>query len=53
MIYNNATFMGISWKVIINSFKYYIKDKPQDSLKDYVQTFVKYLAFMNIYTRNA
>lgn len=53
MIYNNATFMGISWKVIINSFKDYIKDKPQDSLKDYVQTFVKYLAFMNIYTRNA
>ena len=50
MIYNNATFMGISWQVIINSFKDYIKDEPQDTLDDYVQTFIKYVETMNIYT---
>lgn len=50
MIYNNATFMGISWQVIINSFKDYIKDEPQDTLDDYVQTFIKYVESMNIYT---
>ena len=43
MTYNNATFMGVPWDIIIKEYRKQLKDKSFPCLRDYVDHFIDYL----------
>jgi len=43
MIYNNATYMGIDWEIIIKEFRRSLKKKYFNSLFEYADMFIKYV----------
>jgi hypothetical protein len=43
MIYNNATYMGIDWEIIIKEFRKSLKNKPYKTLFDYADSFINYV----------
>lgn len=43
MTYNNASFMGVPWDIIIKEYRKQLKDKSFPNLAGYVDGFIKYL----------
>lgn len=43
MTYNDASFMGVPWDIIIKEYRRDLKDKSFPRLKDYMDDFVDYL----------
>ena len=43
MIYNNATYMGIDWEIIIKEFRKTLRNEPCNTLFDYADSFIKYV----------
>lgn len=43
MTYNNASYMGIPWDIIIKEYRRKLRSKPFDTLKQYVEDFIKFL----------
>ena len=43
MIYNNATYMGIDWEIIIKEFRKSFKKEKRDTLFDYAKNFIDYV----------
>ena len=43
MIYNNATYMGIDWEIIIKEFRKTLNKEKCDSLFEYADKFIEYV----------
>ena len=43
MTYNNASFMGVPWDIIIKEYRRQLKNKCYLKLDDYVSDFIKFL----------
>ncbi len=43
MTYNNASYMGIPWDIIIKEYRKKLNDKSYDTLKEYVDDFVEFI----------
>jgi hypothetical protein len=43
MIYNNASFMGIEWEIIIKEFRKLLGEKPCKTLFEYAKQFIQFI----------
>lgn len=43
MTYNNASYMGIPWDIIIKEYRKKLNDKSYDTLKEYVDDFIGFI----------
>ena len=49
MTYNNASFMGTPWDIIIKEYRKQLKDQWYPKLKDYVYNFIDFLHARNFF----
>ncbi|MCL1993006.1 MAG: hypothetical protein FWG66_08670 [Spirochaetes bacterium] len=43
MVYNQADFMGINWKILINEYSKQLGEKTFDTLEEYMKNFIAFL----------
>lgn len=50
MTYNNASFMGVPWDIIIKEYRKQLKDRSFSTLKEYVNDFIKFMHDRNFFS---